>query len=102
VVEFPIRTLAIEQHIQITRMRALEMGRPILRVANTGVTTHINAFGKIQARLPLGMEGVLSGHVQGFSGMTFYGSHGDGLLWVLVLPIFLAFFYRRSITALGR
>ncbi len=89
-------TLAIEQHIQITRMRALEVGRPILRVANTGVTAYIDVFGKIKARLPLGEEGVLSGQVQGFSGMTFYGAQGDGLLLALVLPIFLAIFYRRS------
>lgn len=82
-------TLAIEQRIQIVRMRALEVGRPILRVANTGVTAYIDPFGKIKARLPTGEESVLSGYVQGFSGMTLYGQWGDGLLLFLLLSSLL-------------
>lgn len=70
-------SIAIEQRLQIVRMRALEVARPILRVANTGVTAHINHLGKLVSRLPIEKEGVLSGHVQGVYGLTPYGRWGE-------------------------
>lgn len=80
-------TLALEQWAQIVQMRALEVGRPILRVANTGVTVHINPFGNVVQRLPTSEEGVLIGNVQGYKGSTWYARWGE--IWLLVLIVLL-------------
>lgn len=34
------------QHLQIARMRALELGKPVIRATNTGISVFINAKGK--------------------------------------------------------
>ncbi|WP_310609978.1 apolipoprotein N-acyltransferase [Limnohabitans sp.] len=61
-------TVAIDQHLQISRMRALELGRPMLRATNTGATAIINAQGQVTHRLPSAVRGVLTADV--------YGAHG--------------------------
>jgi len=63
-------SIALPQHLQISRMRALETQHPMLRATNTGVTAIINERGAVVAQLPLQAAGVLDGTVQGFSGMT--------------------------------
>ena len=61
-------TIAIEQHLNISRMRALELGRPMLRATNTGATAWIDAHGVVQARLPSATQGELTVQVQGVHG----------------------------------
>ena len=70
-------SLALPQHLQISRMRALETGRPVLRATNTGATAIIDARGVVVAQLPYLMRGVLSGEVQGHGGSTPYLRWGD-------------------------
>ena len=40
-------TIALDQHLQIARMRTLETGRPMLRATNTGVTAIIDEHGRV-------------------------------------------------------
>jgi len=61
-------TVAIDQHLNISRMRALEMGRPMLRATNTGATAIINAQGQVTHRLPSAVQGVLTADVYGVHG----------------------------------
>jgi apolipoprotein N-acyltransferase len=61
-------TVAIDQHLNISRMRALELGRPMLRATNTGATAIINAQGQVTHRLPSAVQGALTAEV--------YGNHG--------------------------
>jgi apolipoprotein N-acyltransferase len=70
-------SLALPQHLQISRMRALETGRPVLRATNTGATAIIDARGRVVAQLPYLTRGVLSGEVQGHDGDTPYLRFGD-------------------------
>lgn len=70
-------SLAIGQRLQIVRMRALESGRPILRVTNTGITAQIDAHGRVLGLLPASVEGVLSGMIQPQQGLTPYVRWGD-------------------------
>ena len=61
-------TVAIDQHLHISRVRAMELGRPMLRATNTGATAIINAQGVVTHRLASGVQGVLSGEVKGVHG----------------------------------
>lgn len=79
------RTLAISQRIQIVRMRALEVGRPILRAANTGVTASIDAHGNLLRAIPVDTKAVLAGRVQPMRGWTPYSRWGQGPLMALTL-----------------
>lgn len=65
-------TLAIDQHLQISRMRALEFERPMLRATNTGPTVVIDHRGQVTASLARHTRGVLEGVVEGRSGSTPY------------------------------
>ncbi|MFC5069579.1 apolipoprotein N-acyltransferase [Flaviflagellibacter deserti] len=47
------------QHLAQARVRAVEQGLPILRAANTGISSLVDPWGRIVAALPLGEDGVL-------------------------------------------
>jgi apolipoprotein N-acyltransferase len=63
-------SVAIDQHLQISRMRALEFQRPMIRATNTGATAIIDRAGRVTHRLPRYTRGVLLGEVQGGEGIT--------------------------------
>jgi len=90
-------SLAPAQHLQISRMRALETGRTMLRATNTGMTAIIDPRGRVVARLPQFSEGVLEGEVQGHSGATPYVKLGNTpvVLMCVVLLGALVFIRRR-------
>ena len=74
-------TWAMPQHVQITQMRTLETGRPMLRSTNTGVTTLVNAQGQVVRQLPPFTRGELEVTVQGYQGITPYIVCGN-YLWL--------------------
>jgi apolipoprotein N-acyltransferase len=47
------------QHFAMSRMRAIEYGVPLVRVAKTGISAIVNSYGKIINKIPLGEEGIL-------------------------------------------
>jgi apolipoprotein N-acyltransferase len=65
-------TVAIDQHLNISRMRALEFERPFIRATNTGATVIIDHQGRVTASLPRHTQGVLVGTVDGRNGITPY------------------------------
>ena len=60
--------LAVEQHLNASRMRTVELQRPMLRATNTGATAAIDHNGRVVALLPKGTEGVLTGSIRGVKG----------------------------------
>ena len=78
------RTVALPQHLHITRMRTLELQRPMLRATNTGVTAIVDHRARVQASLPVFTAGVLDGEVEGREGLTPYAAWASRLgLWPL-------------------
>lgn len=79
-------TIAIAQHLNISRMRTLELQRPMLRATNTGATVIIDHQARVTASLKPFTRGILQGEIQGRSGRTPYvawvGSIG---LWPVLL-----------------
>lgn len=63
-------TVAIDQHLHISRMRALEFERPMLRATNTGATAIIDHQGRVTHRLPRLQRAVLHGHFEGRTHLT--------------------------------
>ena len=68
---------APHQHLDISRMRALETGRPMLRATNDGVTALIAHDGALMGTLPQFQAGVLTGTVQPRVGHTPYVRLGN-------------------------
>lgn len=71
-------TLALPQRLQVAQVRALETGRPVLRITNTGVTAHIDEKGRVLGRLPEDQAAVLHGFVQPTTGFTPFAKLGHG------------------------
>ena len=83
-------TVAIDQHLAISRMRAMEFERPMLRATNTGATVLIDHTGRVVHALPRLQQGVLDVTVQGRSGRTPYAVWVSAYgLWPLVMACFL-------------
>ncbi len=70
-------SLALPQHLQISRMRALETQHPMLRATNTGATAIIDSRGRVTDALPFLTAGALDGRVQGVQGITPYIRWGN-------------------------
>ncbi|MFT4065134.1 apolipoprotein N-acyltransferase [Paraburkholderia sp.] len=83
-------TIALDQHLQIARMRSLETGRPMLRATNTGMTAAIDANGRVIGRLTPFTVGSLDVTVQGTSGNTPYVTSGNNTV-LAVSALLLAF-----------
>lgn len=82
-------TVALAQHLQISRLRALELERPMLRATNTGVTAVIDHRGRVQAMLEPLTRGVLEARFDGRVGRTPYARWVAAWgLWPLALVCF--------------
>jgi apolipoprotein N-acyltransferase len=86
-------TIAIDQHLNISRMRAIEFERPMVRATNTGATAIIDHTGRVTDLLPRHTRGVLVGSVEGRSGITPYAwwaaRFGLWPWWTLIVAIIL-------------
>ena len=88
-------SIAPHQHLQIARMRSLEVGRESIRATNTGISAFIDASGRIMATGAQFEAVEMSLDVQPRSGMTPYARFGN---WPVVGFCFLvmAGFWLRS------
>jgi apolipoprotein N-acyltransferase len=46
------------QHLLMSRVRSIEYGLPLVRVANTGISVVTDSYGRIIASIPLGEAGI--------------------------------------------
>ncbi len=71
------------QHLEQARLRAIESGLPLVRVANTGVSALIDARGQVMAELGLGAQGRIDARLPGALPPTPWMRRGDAPLVVL-------------------
>jgi apolipoprotein N-acyltransferase len=76
---------AYAQHLNQTRMRAIENDRWILSATDTGVTASIDPYGRTVARLPRKQRGVLVAPFALTSVTTFYTRHGDWFAYLCAI-----------------
>jgi apolipoprotein N-acyltransferase len=79
-------SIAVDQHLNISRLRSLELQRPMLRSTNTGATAVIDHTGRVTALLAPHTRGVLQARVQGREGNTPFATWASRFgLWPLAL-----------------
>jgi apolipoprotein N-acyltransferase len=103
------QTVAIDQHLHISRMRALEFERPFVRATNTGATVHIDHRGQVVAALAPHTRGSLDSVVEGRQGLTPYArwvaAYGLWPLWLgagAIVALALALRWRAGRGAAGQ
>lgn len=74
------------QHMEIARMRALELGKPLIRSTNNGVTAITDHYGRITHQIPQFETAVLRAEIIPTRGQTPYHRLGSWplYLWVIV------------------
>lgn len=86
-------SVAIDQHLNMSRMRSLELARPMVRATNTGATAFINATGMVESKLHNFSVGFLDGAVRGSTWHTPYaywaGKWSHWPLFVFLLMLLL-------------
>lgn len=67
-------------HVEFAKLRAVEMRRPLVRSANSGVSAIITAQGRIQQALPMYSDGILIQSIESPSVVTIYVEYGAVIL----------------------
>ncbi len=78
------------QHFASARLRAVEEGLPMVRVANTGISGVIDPYGRVLAELALGTEGVIDTALPRSLAPTPYARFGEapaGFLFIVLLAV---------------
>jgi apolipoprotein N-acyltransferase len=79
------------QHFASARLRAVEEGLPVIRVANTGISGAVDPYGRVLVQTPLGEPNVVDVALpQPLPALTPYARWGDAALAVLLAIFSLA------------
>ena len=87
-------SIALPQHLEIARMRAIETGRYLLRTTNTGITAIVDDGGRVLSRAPLEKVSVLDGTLKPLKGATPLTHWGDSLAAGLSMLLLLGCVWR--------
>ena len=87
-------SIAPHQHLEIARMRAVEVGRPVVRATNTGISTFISADGSLGGNVAQFAEDTVTEDVMPRQGLTPYAKSGNVPSIVLALIVIAGFAWR--------
>lgn len=93
-------TIGPHQHLQQARLRAVEEGLPVIRVANTGISAVVNAHGQILSSIALEQAGVIDTPLPKAINPTFFSIYRDMILfWMVIIgALFLTLLTSRAHT----
>lgn len=77
------------QHFSFAKIRAVEQGLPLVRVANTGISGVIDAHGKVVRKLGLEERGIIDTVLPNALPPTFYSYWNEASFLMIVLTIYL-------------
>jgi apolipoprotein N-acyltransferase len=80
---------AREQHFAAVVLRAVELRRPIVRVANAGITAAVDAAGRVVARFPIDVAGAWTVSIAPSDATTLYARTGDLFAWLATAGVLL-------------
>ena len=94
------RTPVSDQLIGMTRMRAAELGVPVIHSAVTGKSVVIDHEGQLSSEISgLGSSEIIYGSVQPANSTTFYSLTGDLLMYLAVASILFVTWRQRRLLA---
>ncbi|MFI5174563.1 MAG: apolipoprotein N-acyltransferase [Terriglobia bacterium] len=73
------------QHFEMSRVRAIENRRYLIRAANTGISAIVDPHGRVLEMTTLNTQAVLRGGFECRTDRTFYVRFGDVFAWLCVL-----------------
>lgn len=93
------RSGASAQHVALGQFRSVELNRPVVHSADSGISAVISANGDVQETLDLFELGAIVRSVQGTTGDTLYSLWGDWFvlvcMWGTGISLLLAFVFKR-------
>lgn len=95
-------SIAPYQHLEIARLRAIEVGRPVVRATNTGISAFISADGTLSGTLEQFTEDSSSADVMPRGGLTPYARFGNIPSVTLSLLVIAGFALREFVTGRNR
>ena len=90
-------TIGPTQHFQFAKIRAVEFGLPVVRVANTGISGVIGPYGNILKKINIDEKGILSEKLVKKLENTIFKTYGNKiiiLLIILLITVNIIFSYK--------
>ena len=85
-------TAAPRQHLQMAAVRAVELRKPLLRIANSGISARIDSFGRVQEQLGLFEVNTLSVKFSPNSYRSHFSRFGQATIgFIIILALLGAF-----------
>lgn len=75
------------QHWRQAVLRGVEEGLPVVRAANTGISSVSDPVGRIVEKMPLGVRGVVDSSLPVALASTFYSQYGNTLFFTILAAL---------------
>ena len=82
-------TIGPIQHFQFAKIRAVEFGIPVIRVANTGYSGLVSPYGEVIEKINFNEKGILSFKLINKINDTIFKKYGNYIFFILILLIFI-------------